>query len=540
MDDHSNQQSDKVIVLQDHQVAERLMDDLLLADYASPDYTLLLARASMLGTPILSAVTRRLDAFDPRLLDVLGRVVGVYPDVREVVMTLRRTANDHRRSDRRRMGAVMLLEQVFGLHPPDDFLSTLREPVQSATGLLLGALDNHGSSPSVLRDYLRALVFQPLDLLYSVLAALAETRDDRTVDVLCLLALQPDHDLQMGVIEALANRGTERALRALRVLELTLPDEAAHTANRHLQKLLLSGVGVSPLRTPDANCRAWLSAIDGRGDRLLWLAAPAPGAKDEFVLLGLLLNDQAGVLDALGAGGVLLSSLPSRSPLGTLHPDLDFTALGVLPADSSLGEHAGGYLDVPFDYALSLLRGSVQANWTTGTPLPVEYQLLNFAIWEYAAHLVKDGAVSLIPPGFAKAVVFDADAPNSESDLLFDTLFDSWYLEGEPVRAVAQDVAELEGALPHEVTDDGWRMLLPALIRLAHEEFGPDMRVRYAGRLQRMAEWYHIAGEKHASLMALQCAHTMLTSPPEANLFVLRLVQKGILVALAENRRFSH
>src|SRR5450756_1279521 len=102
MDDHSNQQSDKVIVLQDHQVAERLMDDLLLADYASPDYTLLLARASMLGTPILSAVTRRLDAFDPRSLDVLGRVVGVYPDVREVVMTLRRTANDHRRSDRRR------------------------------------------------------------------------------------------------------------------------------------------------------------------------------------------------------------------------------------------------------------------------------------------------------------------------------------------------------------------------------------------------------------------------------------------------------
>ncbi|HST05252.1 MAG TPA: hypothetical protein VLQ48_11015 [Chloroflexia bacterium] len=518
------------------------MDDLLLADYNSPDYTLLLARASMLGTPILSAVTRRLDAFDPRSLEMLGRLIGVYPDVREVVTTLRRTASDHRRSDRRRMGAVMLLEQVFGLHPPDDFLSTLREPVQSATGLLLSALDNHGGSPLVLRDYLRALVFQPLDLLYSVLAALAEAGEDRSVDVLCLLALQPDHDLQMGVLEALAARGTSSALKALRVLELTLPDEAGHTANRHLQKLLLSGVEVSPLRAPDSHCRAWLSAIDGRGDRQLWLAVPAHDTEGEFVLLGLLLNDQSGVLDALGAGGVLQSSLPSRSSIGTLRPDLDFTALGMLPADASLGEHAGGYLDVPFDYALALLRESVQANWTTGTPLPVEYQLLNFAIWEYAADIVNDGATSLIPPGFSKEVLADAatDTPSSESDLLFDTLFDSWYLEGEPVRAVAQEVSELEGGLPNELTDDGWRMLLPALIRLAHEEFSAPLRERYAARLQRMAEWYHIAREGRASLMALQCAHTMLTSPPEANLFVLRLVQKGILVAIAENTRFLH
>jgi hypothetical protein len=32
----------------------------------------------------------------------------------------------------------------------------------------------------------------------------------------------------------------------------------------------------------------------------------------------------------------------------------------------------------------------------------------------------------------------------------------------------------------------------------------------------------------------------MVISPPEANLFVLRLVQKGILVALAENTRYLH
>src|SRR5207237_448709 len=119
----------------------------------------------------------------------------------------------------------------------------------------------------------------------------------------------------------------------------------------------------------------------------------------------------------------------------------------------------------------------------------------------------------------------------------FDTLFDSWYLEGPSVRAVAQDVAELGGTLPHELSDDNWRMLLPALIRLAHDEFGPELRTRYAVRLRRMAEWLEYSSRPTAAEMAYQCAHTMVKSPPEANLFVLRLVQKGILMALAELRR---
>jgi hypothetical protein len=75
--------------------------------------------------------------------------------------------------------------------------------------------------------------------------------------------------------------------------------------------------------------------------------------------------------------------------------------------------------------------------------------------------------------------------------------------------------------------------LLPALIRLAHDEFGPPLRLRYAARLRRMAEWLYMAGNPHDAELAAQCAQTMLNSPPEANLFVLRLVQKGILVALA-------
>lgn len=524
----------KVIVLREHQVAERLLDDLLVADFASPGYTLLLARASMLGAPLLSAVTRRLDAFNPRTLDMLGKVVSVYPDVRKVVSSLRRTANDRRLADRRRMGAVMLLEQAFGLQPPDDFLATLQEPVQSATGLLLGALDHNVGNPTALRDYLRALVFQPLDLLYSVLGALTESTDDRTVDVLRLLALQPDSELQIGAIEALGGRGTDNALKALSILEFTLPTETARAATRHLQKLRLSGTDVATLRRPTSMCRAWLSAIDGRGDRLLWLAAPNAESQTGYTVLGLLVNDISGVLDAVGAGGVITAELPAVAPVGTLLPTLDLEISGVVSTDTALGEHTSGYLVVPFTYALKLLKDAVACNWEMGTPLPIEYQLLNSSVWEYGAGLWESAQSDTAEDEDLSTP--EASAGASESDLLFDALFDSWYLEGPSVRAVAQGVAELGSTLPHELTDDNWRMLLPALIRLAHDEFGPELRTRYAARLRRMAEWFEYANRPAAVEMSYQCAQTMLKSPPEANLFVLRLVQKGILMALAELR----
>jgi hypothetical protein len=397
--------------------------------------------------------------------------------------------------------------------------------VQSATGLLLGALDNHVGNPTALRDYLRALVFQPLDLLYSVLGALAEAGDDRTVDVLRLLALQPDPDLQMGAIEALAGRGTERALKALGVLELTLPEDTARAANRHLQKLRLSGADVATLRMPAEGCQAWLTAVDGRGDRLLWLAAPQPESSNGYTVLGLLFNDVTGVLDAIGVGGIQEAILPPLAPVGTLLPRLDLSISGILSPDSALGEHTGGYLVVPFTYALTLLREAVAANWATGAPLPIEYQLLNASMDEEAES------------GRDDPLEFNVGGGTGESDLLFDMLFDSWYLEGASVHAVAQDVVELGGSLPYELTDDNWRMLLPALIRLAHDEFGPELRARYAARLRRMGEWFEYAGRRNAAEMAYQCAHTMVKSPPEANLFVLRLVQKGILVAVSEMLR---
>jgi hypothetical protein len=518
----------KVIELREHHAAERLLDELLACDPSSSRFSALVSRCSLIGIPLLAAITRRLDGFRPRTVDTLSRVVAAYPEPEEAARVLRRIAHDRRNTDRRRMGAVMVLEQAFGHRPPDDFLSTLQEPVRSATGLLLGALEGSEGNSAALHEYLRALIFQPLDLLYSVLAMLAQSRDDRTVDVLHLLALQPDPDLQLGAIDALSDTGTKKAIRALQVLELTLSDEAARAVGRSLQKLRLSGITTTPLSAPDVHCRAWLSAVDGSGERLMWLAVPTLEHERDITLLGLLLSDQSGVVDALGTATANPSMLPMPAFVGRLHPRLAFR-IGSQPADSSLGVPTGAYLEVPFDYALGLLHELVRLNWSSGTSLPVEYQLLSPFILEYGAPLQDNQRVpapSLEP--LTRSVV------ENESDLLFNPLFDTWYVESPGVRTVAADLAAVDDSISRELADESWKMLLPALIRLAQDEFGPALRARFSQRLRRMAEWLAMAGNYDEAAMAAQAAQTMLNSPPVANLFVLRLLQKGILVALSD------
>ena len=61
--------------------------------------------------------------------------------------------------------------------------------------------------------------------------------------------------------------------------------------------------------------------------------------------------------------------------------------------------------------------------------------------------------------------------------------------------------------------------------------------MEYSRRLLLMSEWLWIGSQKREAALAASAARTMLQSPPEANLFVLRLIQRGVLVALSRMGR---
>jgi hypothetical protein len=194
-----------------------------------------------------------------------------------------------------------------------------------------------------------------------------------------------------------------------------------------------------------------------------------------------------------------------------------------------LGAHAHVQcLEVPFGYGLHTLREAVRLNWDTGEWLPTEYLLLFPLIWQYGGAVERDSGVEPLDSEVQ-------DSPEeSEVELFQGAEIGSWQLYSAGVRHLAEEIAGANGHLPYDLADSGWLALLPSIIRLAHDEFDAKLRGLYARRLRLMAEWLRFAGREREAQLALSAARTMLDSPPEANLFVLQLVRRGVLAALSE------
>ena len=518
----------KLIDLHRHRSAEAAVDELLLLDPRDPSFSSAVRHALTFGPPFVAAAVRRLDAARPKRLEALGKVLAAYPDRREAADVLARAATDRRNSDSRRMAAAVVLEHWLGITAPDDFLATLREPVHLALSLLTGALEDVSVDTALVSEYTRVLLSQPPDALFSMLESLAGEKDPRAIAVFRMLALQNDSEFRQHAVEALGAISSPEALQALLCLSPNLPPDAARLASRAIQKLRLSGVREEDRDTWQKG-RALVSAIDGSGERLAWFIAPRNDSESsDYIVLALLLSDLTGVVAARTRLGVGPADMPDAAGIGAIHTSLPALLQPVAGEDEGAGDDLDlPCLEVPFNHALELVRFAVEKNWRSGTPLPPDYQVYYESLWQnYRAAELEQS------PDFGVSSPTAKPLMDNDSDLLFDPVFDSWFHISDGVDAVAEEVLALDGGISAELTDRSWNVLLPALIRLAHDEFDANLRARYANRLRQMSAWLEFAGKHRESVWAASAARTMVQSPPEANLFVLRLVQKGILVSL--------
>lgn len=531
----------KVIDLQGYLAAERALDLLLATDQSHPQYASRVNDAAKYGSSFLAVITRKLDAYQPDDIEELGRAATAFPDRDLAVSHLRKTASDHRNSDSRRLGAMLLLEYCLGEPPEEDFVGTLQDPLGALAFSLRGALKGAFKSP-ILRNYVHTLLAQSSDLLFSIFSSLTTIERDTPADVARLLALHPDLELSNAVVDALAAQGSRSSAQTLALLELSLAPEVSQTAHRALKKLRLAGYNPKVLRAPVEGCRALVSPIDGSGNRLLMLVAPTVEEVGGFTVLELFVNEAVGVVEASGTPSARNGDLPVVARKGFIHRQSLKTWMGMplsahAQRDGATAEGHVPLLEADYLYGLELLREAIRNNWLTSAPLPLDYSLLSHVVWSYSAGLDRADFS-------ADADLAEEHVSAREADLLTNPVFDSWYLSSESAMQVAHDISTLSGGPPRELTDDSWRFLLPALIRLAHDEFGPEVRQRYSQRLTRMSEWLHMASQDQDAASSLSAAQTIVKAPPETNLLVLRLVQRGILVALSrlasENRHHDH
>ena len=343
---------------------------------------------------------------------------------------------------------------------------------------------------AAVRRALDAALADPSRLDAAPLAALAAADPAAADDV--LRAFADAHDAAaLPVLEALA---ADHALR--------------RAARRALYRLAQRGVqpparpAPRPVveRRPERAVRAWLSGVDGSGSRAVWLLFE--GAWGGHALCSLIVNDEAGVMDA--AGGEITKKRLERE-------------LAALRASQKLP-----WVEVEPPRALAAVGEALAVHRARGTAPPAA-----FARWE---RLFTAAAAA---PSAAPAADPDSELVERARSLLELPELAGWFLDPEAVQTDALDLLQTrESKLI--VSDQVKTEREEAVVtRVIDRELGPDARRRWARRLVDMAFIFRATDRPEPAAVAEAAAAALADDGREARHqpFARALAQRGLDVA---------
>ena len=251
--------------------------------------------------------------------------------------------------------------------------------------------------------------------------------DDETAPAALLPLVGRAPELDLAIAERLARALTDDRAAALRELATGAEQRgwkaAAKEARRGLYRFAQRGIAIpaaapetAARRAPVSTLEGYLSPVDGRGDRLVWLVRPQHDGG--LVVLTGVLNEPAGLRE------IAVANL-ARKALRRMERDLETRhRLHMVPAD-------GGYCDA------LLAEGFTRAR-AAGTPGVGEYPT-------YRARLVSTDPAPLGPPLIDRIVDLDspaiAGAAARGAALLDEPEFMTWHLERPALASYLVEIA---------------------------------------------------------------------------------------------------
>lgn len=449
------------------------------------------------GMAVLPILVDHLGTTDPWMVHALGQALAQLPDTRRAVEALHRAILDPAGSNRRRIVALVLLDQA--LHQPLDerLFAALGSPAKVAMEALLREA---ASGERLARlDYLEILHVQSPDDILQVLRRFGEEGSDPAIEALTFFALDEREGIAQAAVKWLGTIRRPAALRALRILAPNVPRSRLPAVERMQRKLLLSGLPDEPLPDWPAGARVQISTLDGAGNLLLLFLFPSPNG---YCGLHIFLDDSAGIR---GAYEVDYSALEISSPApgGAVcrgpHPWSEVPMLEAGPA-----------------YAHLLLRRALLYNEAQEALCPVEYRFFCDRVWGWS-----------VPPDRPPATPEAGElGPRAGGSLLETAYFSSWFLSGGAVF----DFAELLSPLDRRRSEDREKFNRAATV-LLQTECTPEWCDRQAARLREMVGWLMRAGEFRWAAIA-QAALEDLERAGSSSWFARAMVHKGLRVAL--------
>ena len=299
---------------------------------------------------------------------------------------------------------------------------------------------------------------------------------------------------------------------ALPVIAAIVEDPAARgvrrAARRALYRLSQKGVAAPPVparrpvvaRRAEQPVRAWLSGIDGTGSRAVWILFD--GGFGGTALCSLILNDVVGILEV--AGGDI-----TRKRLDT--------ELAALRANQKLP-----WIEVAPPRAVAAVHAALALHRRLGTTPPAA-----FARWRAA---FDQTPADETPPPSTPA---DPTLLERVAELLGLPELASWFVDPESVQSESLELAQARES--RLVVSDQIKAEREAAVidGIVAREFTPDVRERWARRLDEMAFVFSATDRPEPAAIAAASA-TALRDPARdvrGQPFAVALARRGIELA---------
>ncbi|MCI0549203.1 MAG: hypothetical protein L0027_18210 [Candidatus Rokubacteria bacterium] len=284
------------------------------------------------------------------------------------------------------------------------------------------------------------------------------------------LAHVPPQTLEAALDALATRRGTEALPLISALAEGRGTKEARKAARRVLYRLQQAGLELpraAPkpvvLRRPEQALRSWVSAVDGSGSRAVWILFE--GAYGGLALCALIVNDQAGVLEAAGGS---ISKKRLEAELRSLRQTQK------LP-----------WLEIPPARAKALVAGAQALHARLGTEPPTE-----FSRW-------REFFADVEPPTESEPTAIDDPTLLDHSrELLEQPELASWFLDPGDLQSAALEL--LQARESRLVLSDQQKAERAAAIVLGVVDaaFTPEARRLWARRLSEMARIFEATGRE--------------------------------------------
>ena len=337
-------------------------------------------------------------------------------------------------------------------------------------------------------------------------------------------------------LRALARRHGAAALPLLERLAAAAEREQRRAARRALYRLEQSGVRPArPAAAPPARpvvareaehaVRAWLSGVDGSGSRAAWILFEG-GLGGGLRLCSLILNDEAGIMDAAG-GPIARKRLEAE--LRTLRESQK------LP-----------WVEVDGRRACALVEEALALHERLGTVPPPEFARWRKCFPATVSSLQGPSAAGAqkrpphspsggqpVAPGDIHPGPLDSRLLEHSGDLLELPELGGWFLD--PARVAPEALALLQARESRLVVSEQIKAEREAAILdgVIEAHFPAPARLRWAGRLRAMAEIFAMTGREPAAALARTVAAALADAsrPATAIPFVRALAARGLEMA---------